>query len=86
MMHWSANGGSWGAGMMVMGVFWIGLLALAVWAVLRFNRSPNPPVGGELESARRVLDRRYAAGDIDTEQYAEMRRVLEGRGVEMTKH
>lgn len=84
MMYW--DGGGWGAGMLVMGVFWIALMALVIWAVLGFARSPHPSAGGDLDSARRVLDRRYAAGEITTEQYAEMRRILEGRGVELAKH
>jgi putative membrane protein len=85
MMYWHGHGGWWGAEMLVMGLFWFALLALAAWAVVRFTRAPNQPAGGDLESARRILDRRYAAGEIDTEKYAEMRRVLEGRGVDTTE-
>lgn len=86
MMYWDGNGGWWGVGMLLMGVFWIAVIALAVWAVLRVSRGSNQPAAGEVDSARRILDRRYAAGEITTEQYAEMRRVLEGHSVEVTRH
>ncbi|MGZ8211695.1 MAG: SHOCT domain-containing protein [Burkholderiales bacterium] len=39
-----------------------------------FNRRWDRP--GERETAREILDRRFAAGEITKEQYEEMRRVL----------
>lgn len=88
MMNWGDhNGGYWDLGMILMAVFWVALIALAVWAVIRLSRHDRPgpagPVGpGQyLDSPRQILDRRFAAGEIDAQTYAEMRRVLEGRGV-----
>lgn len=82
MMGWYGNGG-WGAGMAFMGLFWVVLITLAVWAVLRFTRRPDEQEGrGRSESARQILDRRFAAGQIDAEQYAEARRVLDGRSLD----
>ena len=85
MMYGDGNGGWW-VGMLLMGVFWIAVIGLMVWGVLRVSRAPDQPPAGDVDSARRVLDRRYAAGEITTEQYAEMRRVLEGHSAEVTRH
>ena len=81
MMGWYGNGG-WGVGMIFMGLFWVMLIAGAVWAVARLTRRADDPVIGGVESARQILDRRFASGQIDAQQYAEARRVLEGRSVD----
>ena len=85
MMDWGSNGsGFWALWMVLSALFWIALIALAVWAVLRLSqrRDRGPGDGGPLvESPRQILDRRFASGEIDAATYAEMRRVLEGRGV-----
>jgi putative membrane protein len=91
MMWWDGNSGGWGAGMMVfMILFWVALIGLAVWAVLRLTgggqRQTPPGPDDQVDSARHILDRRFASGDIDAEQYAQMRRVLEGRGTERASH
>ena len=77
MMGWYGNGWGSGLGMLVMLLVWGGLIALGVWAVARMTRgeAPRPPV----ETPRQILDRRLASGDIDAEQYAEARHLLEGR-------
>lgn len=88
MMDWGNGGGVWGVGMVLMGVFWVALIVLAVWAVIQLSQrndtGPADP-GRFVESPRQILDRRFASGEIDAQTYAEMRRVLEGRGVEQ-KH
>ena len=68
-------------GMMGFGFLWMlfgllifaGLLALAVWAIIQFTGSRRPP--GEVDSwgARRVLDERYAKGEISQEEYQRIR-------------
>lgn len=85
MDGWGNNGWSSG-GALVMIVVMVSLVAVAVWAVLRLSRRPEQPARDGLESARHLLDRRLAAGEIDEQQYAQTRRVLEGRGVEQTLH
>jgi len=78
-MMWGYGYGSW-MGPAVMGVtgllVWILLLAGAV-ALLRWSR----PAGGTARppDAREVLDARFARGEIDEDDYAARRRVLEGR-------
>lgn len=82
MMGWYGNGGWWSFGMVFMGLFWVALIVGAIWAVSRFARRPDDVGLGGMESARQLLDRRFASGQIDAEQYAEARRVLEGRSVD----
>lgn len=78
MMGWYQ--GDWGfAGMLGMGMMlllWGALIWLAVWAIARFTRT-EPSHAGSLESARVILDRRFASGEIDAEEYARTRRTLE---------
>lgn len=80
MMGWYGN--DWGAaglvGMLMMLVFWGGVVALAVWGVARVTRSDHHPATA-MESPRATLDRRFASGDLDAEGYAQARRVLEGQ-------
>lgn len=80
MMDWNDNSG-WmnGSGMWLMLLFWGALIALAVWAIIRATRRGSPTTSAE--SPRQILDRRFAAGEVDAEQYGEARRVLEGRSV-----
>jgi putative membrane protein len=80
MMDWNSNGSGWGAGMVIMVVFFVALIALAVWAVVRLSSRSDEP-GRSAESPRQILDRRFASGELDEAQYAQGRRVLEGRGV-----
>ncbi len=80
MMDWNGNSGGWGAGVVIMVVFFVALIALAVWAVVRLSRRTDEP-GRSAESPRQILDRRFASGELDETQYAQARRVLDGRGV-----
>ena len=79
-MDWNGQGGGWGAGMVIMVVFFVALIALAVWAILRLSRRSDEP-SRSVQSPRQILDRRFASGELDETQYAQARRVLEGRGV-----
>jgi putative membrane protein len=83
MMGYLDHDGSWmnGYGMLFMVLVWGALIALGVWAVVRTTRA-NPVGPTSAESPRQILDRRFASGEIDAEQYAAARRVLEGRSIE----
>ena len=59
------------AGLLLMFLFLVGVIALAIWLVSAlFPRSarPAPPAEQDL-SARQILNRRYARGEITREQY-----------------
>ncbi|THV41551.1 SHOCT domain-containing protein [Glycomyces buryatensis] len=75
------GGWIWGLFMLL---FWAGFIALIIWAVLRFSKSgamaahrpPFTPM--QHGTAREILDRRYATGEIDAATYEDMRARLEG--------
>ena len=66
-------------GLLLMLVFWGGLIALAVWLISalfpRGDQGTPPSTGGDL-SASEILDRRYARGEITREQYELMKQDL----------
>jgi len=66
-------------GLILMLLFWGGLIALAVWLVRSLfpqgARSPGQPGYREM-NAREILDRRFARGEIDREEYDLMRETI----------
>lgn len=58
---------------------WIILLVLLVWGVIAFINTQTRP-GGRVDplssSAKEILDKRYARGEITKEQFEEMRQDL----------
>jgi putative membrane protein len=54
----------------------VGLLILGYVAVRLTHGGPRPSDPGRGSEARRILDERYARGEIDTEEYQERRRAL----------
>lgn len=78
MMGWYQ--GDWGfAGVFGMGMMlllWGALIWLAVWGIARVTRA-EPSHGVPVESARAILDRRFASGEIDAEEYVRTRHALE---------
>jgi putative membrane protein len=79
-------GYGWAAfiGSVLWGLFWIGLLILLIWAIVRWVNSRGagpfqpwmgqPPAG---PSALEELRRRYARGEIDATTFDQMRERLE---------
>jgi putative membrane protein len=83
-MMWGWNNGGWqgaGAGWMVgMMVFWIAIIGIGIWLVVRLTdrKVDQHP---KIESPRALLDRRFASGDLNVDQYAEARRLLESQAL-----
>lgn len=73
MMNGYGMGGWFG-----MGLWWILVVVLVVivgmWAFKRAGDSPSAP----RESARDILDKRYARGEIGRDEYEQKRRDLGG--------
>ena len=76
---WGMGAGGW----IAMTVFWVALITLVVWLVARTlpgagdNRRAGRPEGSAgIETPEQILDRRYAAGEIDRETYQVMRATL----------
>jgi putative membrane protein len=71
-------------GMMGFGYLWMlfgflvfaGLLAVLVWAIVTFATSDRMQASVDGFSARRILDERYARGEINQEEYQRIRREL----------
>ncbi len=57
-------------------IFWI--LLIVVLAVLLFRRQPAAPSGSSQPTPLAILERRYAAGEISTEEFEERRARLKG--------
>jgi len=70
-----------GMGMVWMVLLWLGLIAVAVWLVLRLfpqrGRQSNEGKPAEL-SAMGILDRRFARGEISVDEYETMKKALSG--------
>ena len=60
-------------GMLVMALFWIGVIVLVVWGAsnLFSTRQPNVEPGAE-----EILKQRYARGEISREEFVQAREVL----------
>lgn len=71
MWHWNGMG-AWG--WMMMTAFWLVVIALVIWTVRSTTGSPPR----DENQALRILDERFARGEIDRDEYGERRRVLEG--------
>jgi len=74
-----------GFGLIFMLVFWVAIIALAVWLLSSLfpqAKGPPPPPftaqhSDQSESPLEILKQRYARGEITKAEYEEMRRDLE---------
>ena len=69
--------GAMGAMGWAMGLFWILLLALLAWGLYRLFTTSGSPTPAR-ETPLEALQRRYAEGELSTEEYEERKRTLEG--------
>ncbi len=77
MMYGYGFPGMWVGGIVMM-LFWVIVLVAVVWGIVVFTRNAgrsNQP-GPHGEAPLDILKRRYAAGEINKEQYDEMKRTL----------
>lgn len=72
---WHGQGWVWGSGLMSWG-FWILIVVLLVILVVRRSPGPNPRSTGT--TPLEILERRYAAGEISTEEFEERKARLVG--------
>ncbi len=63
--------------LLAMGLFWLVLLGLIAWLVVRvLPASSDQPTRATGESALEILDRRMASGELDTQQWQTQRGAL----------
>lgn len=65
--HMWAHGGPWLFGGPFFGLFWIGLIVLGAYLLLRYLRERD----GHGGRARDILDERYARGELSSDEYRE---------------
>jgi putative membrane protein len=83
-MMWG-YGFTWG-GMLLMSLsmlVWFAVLAVAIWALVRWLGGRAPASGAPLSgpSAMEILRQRYARGEIDATTFEQMREQLKASGV-----
>jgi putative membrane protein len=85
MMDWYGGGGSSFAPLMwmMMGLFWIALIALIIFLVIRLlpgsgtaHAASPGPTPAATESPEQILDRLFALGEIDEQTYRTRRTAL----------
>ena len=78
MMCGYGFGGPW---MLLMPLLWIVLIAAIVWAVVTLVRRQSGRDWGRQgrETPQEILDRRFAGGEINAEEYRQARAHLAGR-------
>ena len=83
MMYGTDWGSGWGWMMVLMPLLWIALTAVIVWAVLKVAQRPATryPANRGGRRQQEILDRRFAAGEIDAAAYTEAKAHLATRDV-----
>jgi putative membrane protein len=71
---WGMGVGGW----IFMVLFWVVIIGLVVWAVGALMPGSRPGGQGRSETPEEILDRRFALGEIDVEQYRRTREELVG--------
>ena len=79
MMGWYGSGGMGSLGWLGIGAFWLILLGLIVWLVVRLlPDNGSRPARGTGDSALDILDRRLANGQLDLPSWQAQRAALLG--------
>ncbi len=60
-------------GMLVMALFWIGVIVLVIWGLRRISTPQQPNVASD---AVEILKQRYARGEISHEEFLQARAAL----------
>jgi putative membrane protein len=74
MYDFGMNGGWWILGMGMMVLFWIAIILLVIWVVLRLF--PRQKFSGH-DQALETLRQRFAAGEINAAEYEQARARVE---------
>lgn len=83
MYRYYGDGHDWAWMTVLMPLMWIALIGLTAWLVMRLTHpsaSPTPvhhPPAPDRETPEEILDRRFAAGEIDAQEHASARQHLQ---------
>jgi putative membrane protein len=83
MMDWGSGWNGSGSNWFLMGgmmLFWIAVVGLGIWLVLRVTDRDHKQVKS-IDTPRAILDRRFASGEISVEQYAAARKLIEAHAL-----
>ncbi len=81
MMHWGYGQEWWWLWMLVPTTFWILFLGLAAWAIAAFAGGVRRDHSvAHNESAMDILERRYAGGELDHDEFERRRQALQHPG------
>ena len=78
MMDWGSGWNGSGSNWSLMGgtmLFWIAVVGLLIWLVLRATDRNRHDIK-TIDSPKATLDRRFATGEVTLEQYVEARKWL----------
>ena len=82
MMHWDASGFGWGGWLvmsLLMLLFWALLIGGGIAVVRSLRKDETPPsTTRRSDEAERLLDERFARGEIDEREYLARRAALHG--------
>ncbi len=81
MMRYHHGGwgpGAWIAVAFAMVVFWGAVVTAIVFAVRGTHHQPTGPATPTTSDAQRILDERFARGEIDADEYQQRRDLLRG--------
>jgi uncharacterized membrane protein len=76
MMHWMYGSTAWAVGLAIAWFVFVGIVAAVAFRLTRIATRR----AGHRESARDILDKRYAHGEIDRREYETRRDVLRHSG------
>jgi putative membrane protein len=79
MMDWNTGWGGSGSNLIFMGammLFWIAVVGVGIWLVLRLTDRDHKHLRS-IDTPKAILDRRYAHGEIKLEQYVEARKHID---------
>jgi len=70
----------WFGGIMGFGIlFWVVIIVLVVWVVKTLANSRDGSTVNRLNDAEEILKQRYARGEINREQFEQMKKDLSGK-------
>lgn len=77
MWGWGNSWGGWLAMLLMMLLFWGGIVALVAFVVRSTNQRDNDRAPARRSDARWILEERFARGEISEDEFEQRRRVLE---------